>query len=90
MTALGVAPRISAGRDRITPEDLGLSKGQVCRLAVKVAAEHGLSLHPAEARRIAAAFMATGYRSAEAFLAWLDPTGQTAADNVDRERGRRG
>lgn len=92
MTALGV-PHISPGPGAgEAPEDQldHLTRTQLCRSAVQIAAEYGLALHPAEARKAVSRFRAAGGGSTRHLLAWIDPTANTALHNVTRDRGDRG
>ena len=64
---------------------------RVAREFTRLFRERGMAVHPAEVRQLATRFVADGHErleDAEAwFISYADPTGETAARHVDRERG---
>jgi hypothetical protein len=84
------SPTAPAG-SRETESGYVLSPRIVRREFGRLFAEHDIATHPAEVRRLAERFCASGRPLTDVesiVIAYADPTGETAARNVDRERGR--
>lgn len=62
----------------------------VAREFSRLFAKYGITAHPAEVRQVAARFCASGRPLEDVetvVISYADPTGETAARHVDRERG---
>lgn len=69
-----------------------LSPKTVTREAFKVLADLNVEVRPAKVRQLVRGFIETGRSGVDFrtwFIAYADPTGETAVRNVDRERGGR-
>ena len=92
MTAPSVVagPNLRANGEITKRKDQFLSPRIVAREAARIVAARGDSISPAALRRLVTRFIRSGYttlRDLEAFLPpFPDPTGETAARNVDRSR----